>query len=592
MECPKCGKKLPTNAVKCNKCGNVFKEVKKDESTDEYLKKEKEKAAEKAEKLSQKKDKSTKNNKILKIVIPCVAVVLIAAILSTVLVINKKKKDKEEFNAKYPELLVEYTFSDVSEEDAVFSFGNINISAAEYEFFYRQSFSNTQNNALLAFKGYVQEKLGDAYNDSNDYYNDYYAEYSEGKNNLFDFNKPIDQQSSSTTDESGNVISWQEYIRNDAIKTLMNYRIKYNLALKDGMTLTDDIKYQVYSHIEGLRDAIKGSGYKNLNQYLQILFGDACNEEFFKNELIREYTASKYDTVKYFTNMESYSDDEIKKAYNKNKSDYDYIDLLIYEVKGKDAESTAKKIAEATKKVDGFTSAIQKYQDETSDKTALPTVPKQYIDQTYSEKLGSWAFDSKRKTGDKNVFETAGGYVVAVIQTPAYTTEDSLCYREIVINKTDENGNALSGEKLNEAKLQAEQIYSDWKNGDATEDTFSYYALINSKGSTASSGGLVQFTPAKDLEEKLKVWFTDSARKPGDTELIETDSAFSIVYYISNYGEYWNYAVRAQKSGESATEDYEKQKTAYLKNLDISKLNSAEETIIKEMNKVYFGIGL
>lgn len=595
MECPKCGKNLPQNAVKCNKCGNVFKEVKKDNSTDEYLKKEKEKAAEKAQKLNNKtaKDlkKSKKDKKALKIVIPCVAVVLIAAILSTVLIINnKKKKEQEEFYAQNPDLAIEYTFSDVSKENAVLSFGDINIGAAEYEFFYRQSYSTTQNNALLAFKSYVQEKLGDAYDDNNDYYNEYYTEYFNKNPNVFDFNKPVDQQKNQATDENGNVISWQEYIRNNAISTLMNYRIKYALALKAGITLTDDIKYQVYSHIEGLREAISGSGYQNLTQYLQILFGNACGEEFFKNELIREYTASKYDTVYYLNNMDSYSDDEIQKEYSKNHTDYDYIDLCIYEVTGKDAESTANKIADAIKTVDDFTSAIWKYDSESSDKTSLPTVPKQYVDQTYSEKIGKWAYDSERKTGDKKVFETANGYTIAVIQTPAYTTEDSLCYREIVINKIDDNGNALTGDSLTEAKSLAEQVYSDWKSGEATEDTFSYYALKSSKGSTASSGGLVQFSAAKDLEENMKKWFTDPARKAGDAEFIETDSAYRAVYYLKNYGKYWNYAIRAQKAGEASTENYNKQKELYSVTFDQQTLSSAEETIIKGMNRDYFGI--
>ena len=54
MVCPQCGKKLPDNAVKCNKCGKIFKEVKKISETDELLKKEKQKAEEKAKKLSEK----------------------------------------------------------------------------------------------------------------------------------------------------------------------------------------------------------------------------------------------------------------------------------------------------------------------------------------------------------------------------------------------------------------------------------------------------------------------------------------------------------------------------------------------------------
>lgn len=589
MICPKCGKKLPDSAVKCNKCGEVFKEIKKNKETEEFLKKEKLKASERAEKLNQKKENAAKRAKILKIVLPCVAVILVAAILATVLITGKKKKELEEIKRNTPELLIEYTFKDVSDDEALIKLGDINISKAEYEFFYRQSFSNVQNNALLAFKQFVGEKLGDKYDDSKDYYNEYYAEYQKGRQNLFDFKKPIDQQSGYATDENGSVISWQEFIRKDAINTLTTYRVKYALAQKAGITLTDDIRYQVYNHIEGLRDATSG-GYQSLNQYLQLLFGPSCDEDFFKNELIREYIASKYDLINNIKLSDLYSDKEVNDMYQKNKADYDYIDLIVYEVAGENAKEVADKISAATKSISEFSDAIRKYQNKSADKSDLPQVPKQYIDQQFSKKLGSWAYDSKRKAGDKAVFETINGYTVAVIQTPAYTLHNSVSYREITFSKIDENGILLSEDKQEKARQTANEIYTKWKEGNATEDSFSYFALTKSQSSSAQNGGLVPFVSADTLDKSLKEWLTDSSRKAGDTQLIETDSGVSIVYYLKDYGDYWNYAIRSQKAGESAEEDYNSKKAYYAESFDSNSLSDAEQKIITDMNAVYFGI--
>ncbi len=605
MICPKCGKKLPQNAVKCNKCGEIFKEIKKSSETDEFLKKEKEKADEKAKKLSEKKtrelekaaakdpQKSAKIKKVLKIVIPCVAVVTAAVVAVTMIISNKNKKEREEFERNFPELLIEYTYPEVSKEDAVMTLGDINISDAEYEFFFRQSFSNIQNNAQLEFKQYVGQKLGDSYDDSKDYYSEYYEEYSKGKKNIFDFTKPAASQTGKALDADGKEISWQEYIRNDAIKTMMNYHIKYTLAKAEGIGLTADIQKQVYDHIEGLRDAIKGSGYQNLDQYLQILFGSQCNEEFFKNELIREYIAAKYDVVKNSETMKAYSQDEIKKLHEKEPSKYDYIDLCVYEVVGKDAEKKAEKIKKDTKDLNSFANAISKYTDASQSSRSMPVVPKNYIDQTYSKDMGKWAYDSQRKSGDKAVFKTPNGYTVAFLEKPLYTTENNVSYREIVINKTDAQGNMLSGDSLTQAKQNADNIYADWKAGDADENSFSYLALSKSEGSSAASCGLVSCISAAELNESIKSWISDKSRKYGDNQIFETDSSYTIVFFIENYNEYWNYVIRAQKASDDCAKAYKDlSEGKYCENISSSVIDAEEEKILTEINKIYFGIGV
>lgn len=596
MICPECGKKLPENAVKCNKCGKVFKEVKTGGENDEFLKKEKEKAASKAKKLSEKnqnkEENSKKTRKALKIIIPCIAVIVAAAVAFALIISNKNKKEQEFIKENCPEKLIEYTYPDVPDEEAVMKFGDVNISKAEYEFFYRQSFSNTQNFAQLDFKQYMGEKLGEEFNENANYYDEYYAEYAKDKHNIFDFTKPINNQSENALDENGNEISWQEYIRNDAINTMMGYHVKFELARKSGMELTDDIRYQVYTHIEGLRDAIKGSSYQNLTQYLKILFGNACDEEFFKNILIREYMAKKYDNTAGINKIDSYDGSEIEKEYKEKQTDYDYIDLYVYEVSGDKAEKTADKILKAVKDADSFTAAVQKYDGSSLDKRYMPKVPKQYVDGEYSEKLGKWAFDSGRKAGDKGVFKSNNGYTVALLQTPMYTSDNCVSYREIVISKTDASGNILSDEEIAKAKERAGQIYAEWQEKGKTEDSFAYYAMAKSEGQTAADGGFVPAGIADDLSENLKNWITDKSRKAGDTELIDTDSSYTVVYFLKNYGKYWNYAVRAGKAGTDTAKDYsDALSSTYVKTFDSSVLFDTEETMIAEMNRLYFGIG-
>ncbi len=599
MVCPECGKKLPDNAVKCNKCGKVFREVKKNSETDEYLKKQKQKDEERAKKIREKNAKKSEENptgnerrkKLKKVIILCAVIAVIAAVSAAVFISVKNKKEAE-LKADFPELFVEYTYPEIADSEAVMKLGKINISAEEYEFFFRQSFSNVQNNAQLQFRQFVIDKLGNQYDDSKNYYDEYYEEYAKDRHNIFDFSKPINSQSEPALDENGNEISWQEFIRADAIKTMANYRAKFDLAQADGMELTDYIRYQVYSHAEGLRDAIKGSGYQNLKQYLQILFGSGCDEEFFRNELIREYTASAYDAESNQKILDSYSDKEISGEYKKDRANYDFIDLSLYEVTGKDALKKAEKILKDTQNHDGFTAAIQKHTDNTQDKNFMPAVPKQYIDTQFSEKIGEWAYDTQRKANDKKIFETANGFTVAVIGAPAYTKTDSVSYREIVISKTDDSGNMLSEDAIAAAGADAQTIYDEWKNDKPTEGSFAYTAIKKSQGSTASAGGLVPMANADDCAEQLGSWLKDKSRKKGDTQLIETDTSFTIVYFLKNYGDYWNYAIRAARAAEDTANSFIKAQENYSESFTPDILAAQEEKIITEINRIYFGIGM
>lgn len=606
MICPDCGKKLPDNAVKCNKCGKTFKQQIKNTETDDFLKKEKEKAEIRAVKLQQKNEKRRNRKPVNKkaIIIACAAVALAAVITVIVLFatgVFSFKKDGPDPDHPKKEYDIEYTPKEVAPEDILLESDGVKIAKDEYEFFFRQSYSNIQNASRLSFQDYAREKTGEDFDENNldAYYEQFGAEFFEKNEHTFDYKKPVNNQSSTALDENKKEITWQEYIRNDAISTLKTYRVKFALAEQSGMELTDDVRYQVYSHIEGLRSAVSNGGGGTLNDYLKMLFGESCNEEYFKNELIREYMASKYDTVHQQELIDSYSADAIKAIYDKNNAKYDYADISVFEVTAEAAKKAQKEIKEVadtiyknTKNLDGFTAAIQKELGITSDKTSLPAVPGYYLEQTYSSDLSAWVFDRTRKADDVNIFKTANGYTVVVIQAPAYSKKDSATYREIVLKKTDDEGKTLSEEKLLELKATADEIMEKCRAKDADEDTFSFYALTKSTSSSATSGGLVGCLPADEMTEEIKAWASEN-RKPGDIGMVETDEAITILRYGKSYGDYWNYAVRSEKAAEDNEKEIDKAKASKFNfTYDKNAISEFESTLIVSLNRIYLGIGL
>ena len=594
MLCPKCGKQIPDNAAVCKKCGEVFKVNTNNSRTLDYINKEKEKAQKRAEKLNEKQKSKSANkkskkpvNKKLIAVIVIAAVVLAAAAAFLLIhfdVISLPGQNKDEA------LQIEYTAEDVPDDEAVMKLGDVNISNTEYSFFFHQSYSNIQNNAQLMFKEFMSKKLGEDYSEDTDYYDEYYSEFLKENPNAFDYKKPVESQPTQAVDsQTGDIMPWVEYIRQDAVDTMSKYRIRYALAQDFGIKLTDDIRYQVYDHIEGLRSAVLGGGYKSLDQYLQILFGSDCNEEFFKNELIREYTASKYDTVINSEYMYEYSDDEIKEIYESDYKNYDFADLSVWEATGSDAKQTAEKIAQQAKDEASFTQAVTTLSGSSSERTSYPIVPKYYIDENFSSEVGEWAFDRERKSGETAVFQTENGYAVALIQTPSYTQKDCFSYREIVLKKTDDNGTAYTGEELEGVKKQAESIYKKVRKGD--ENTFAYYAISASQGDTAASGGLYTCALKSDVSQDISDWALDKTRQPGDVSLIESNESYTIVYFIRNIGDYWNYAVRSAKASEKAETEFDNAKSkTYALETDEKYRDECEETALKEINEIYLGI--
>ena len=373
---------------------------------------------------------------------------------------------------------------------------------------------------------------------------------------------------------------------------MVSYRVKFELAQDMGLELTDDVKLQVYAHIEGLRTAVKQGGYPSLDEYLKILFGEACDEEFFKNELIREYMATKYDSEINSKLMAEYSDEDVKAIYEADYKEYDFADLYVYEVKGDNAYEVAQKIASESKSLNEFTDSVSANVGNGANKESYPAVPKYYIDGTYSEEMGEWAFDRQRKQNDVAVFKTENGYSVAFVYVPVYSKEDCVSYREIVFNKTDANGKNLEGEALEAVAKKAEEVLEQWDDGDSTQDTFAYYAMTESQGSNASSGGLNAGAVGMNMTDgTLKDWLLSKERKAGDVEIVDSPDAYRIVYFIEGYGDYWNYSVRSAKATETAAEKLETaQNKTYAVSYDEAAMRDVEEEYIDSLALIYLGI--
>ena len=90
------------------------------------------------------------------------------------------------------------------------------------------------------------------------------------------------------------------------------------------------------------------------------------------------------------------------------------------------------------------------------------------------------------------------------------------------------------------AKIKAEQILDDWKNGDATEDSFAELAKTYSDDTGSNTnGGLYEAVKKGQMVTNFNDWIFDASRKPGDTGIVESDYGYHIIYFVGDNKEEW-----------------------------------------------------
>ena len=120
----------------------------------------------------------------------------------------------------------------------------------------------------------------------------------------------------------------------------------------------------------------------------------------------------------------------------------------------------------------------------------------------------------------------------------------------------EENGQTVySDEEKAAAKAEAERILQEWKDGEATEDSFGLLANTYSEdGGSNTTGGLYEeIAPGASYVENFLNWSIDMNRQVGDTDIVETEYGYHIMYYVD--GEpYWYELVETRVLDERVNE--------------------------------------
>ena len=381
----------------------------------------------------------------------------------------------------------------------------------------------------------------------------------------------LDQQTYS--EETGE--TWADYFLNTAMDQAASDYALYDLATKEEYKLSDSEQESVDSYLNNIEVYAQLYGYSNVKQFLRANYGfgadkDSYSEYYERGAIARSYYNAYPDTL-------SYDDDAIKahdaeNAINFNSYDYSscYLSYTYFRQGGtEDEEGTVtysedennaardamKTVAEALATATSVEELEAKVKEiEVNEGTTLSVSHSE--DALYSSintAIAAWLTEEGRKEGDITAIPNTSttenedgsettvtnGYYV-VIYHGLNTNETTIGnVRHLLVSfeggtEDEETGETVySDEEKATAKEAAEKYLTDWKAGDATEESFIALVKEHSDDSSAEEGGLFEnVCPDGTYVAEFQNWALDENRKEGDAEVIETQFGYHVMYYV------------------------------------------------------------
>lgn len=459
----------------------------------------------------------------------------------------------------------------------VASYEDEKITMAEYNYYYMSLYN----------------QMVSTVNQIDSYYGTGYGSYYTG----FDTSTDPAEQTYTAEDAPEGVETWADYFRVTAPEKAFLQAAVYKEALSEeakanGFEIsaedTEAMNEEIDSIFTELATYAENNDY-SLNNYIAKTCGEGLTEKSYRALLERDYTVQLYLTWYQENLADNISEDEVKAYYEENKATYDYATVRLFSVsyaeptEDADENDPVYTKEEAKSRADDFLSKIT---DEASfvtlaEEYAIPSQAENFKEdsatlaknltktsvEASSESVAEWIFSTDRVVGDKAVIEddTAQAYYIAYMVSVAAPDRGTAGadVRHILVQADtttqDSEGNevALSDDEIAEnfanAKAEAEEILKEWKEGAATEESFTQLASekTDDTGSQETGGLYEDITSTSSYVPEFLDWAL-AEHKVGDTGIIKTDYGYHIMYFVgADETEKWESDVRTAIASEN-----------------------------------------
>lgn len=420
-------------------------------------------------------------------------------------------------------------------------------------------------------------KVGDYSLSAADYNYYYYGSFNRFVNQYgqslstfgLDTSKPLKDQTCALL-ESG---TWEDYFRQAAEDSIRTIYALADTATKEGYQLTEDDKSYIEMNLKSIEDSATAQKV-TAEQIVEDYYGPGVNMEVFRAQMDRETLAESYK--QYLVENYNFSDDELDASYISNKASIDQVTYrsLLITTESKYPESVTSSTATDEQK-NAAKEAAKAAADEMLDKIAedgsnfnelcIEYAPQESKsdyqnnadysltrDQNKSKvtdsTLSTWLFDNTRAAGNKTVLESTSGYRVVYLVNKGRNTTNVVNVRHILLvpSTTVDQSTGLTTEQTVEVGEAASALLNTWRSGEATEASFAQLAKENSTDSgSAYMGGLYKGVYPGQMVTSFNDWCFDSARKPGDTDIVYSSYGAHIMYFVSTGDPYWKVQARS-----------------------------------------------
>ncbi|MBP5459316.1 MAG: peptidylprolyl isomerase, partial [Clostridia bacterium] len=435
------------------------------------------------------------------------------------------------------------------------------------------------------------------------YYGAYYGEGAGKMMTGYDYSKsPADQEFTPNEDAGltidkkyGEHPTWADYFEQESLKEANSSTMIYKKAVEEGYKLTKAEQKELDEFLESLQKNADDDGY-SLDAYLRTNYGRGMSPSLLKKIYSKQTIVNRYKEDKQAELAKAITDEEIEKEFNENSKDYTTVDIRNFSFTNKYAgeekvskEDVKKENDSLKKKAQAFLESVnlsnftQMAYDATDDKdtkeqmkddssyTSMNDTNYTAIHDYVSKEAADWAFDSDRKSGDKQVFAVkedngAVNYHVYVMENVLQRDNQyPVNVRQILFMVADDSASDAtqneSGHSDKEAKKLADDTLAKWKKGDATDDSFAKLAkkLTEDTGSAENGGLYENVTKDSNYVEPFLNWCFADGRKKGDSGVIKTDYGYHVMYLSSKSKDaVWKNTVRealAKKQFDQYIED-------------------------------------
>lgn len=419
--------------------------------------------------------------------------------------------------------------------------------------------SHSVNNAELNY--YYM----DAINNFMNTYGSYVSLYG------IDTTVPLDKQY--VGEEGGE--TWEDYFVETAVASAKATYALVDAANAAGFVLPADQQTNIDLLSNNLDAYATMYGAESADAYLKNLYGSGASKAGYLDYYTKNVTASAYQES-YHGGL-TYTDAQIQeadKAAPETYSSYSYNQYYLAVSKfleggttGEDGVTTYSDEEQAAAELAAKVAANQLIGEEVTnaeeldaaiaaldvnaDSSASSTVYNKQSYASINSKLSDWITDSARKAGDKTVVvnettstdddgnetTTVSGYYVVLFNGMDDNTVNMVNVRHILVGfegGTEENGTTVySDEEKAAAKAAAEELLAQWKAGEATEDSFAALATENTTDTgSAANGGLYEDVYPGQMVTAFNDWCFDSSRQVGDTDIVETNYGYHVMYFV------------------------------------------------------------